>query len=277
MLLDLLRSVWHSVHGGDAPAADEYPVMRQMRAKRAHERAPLDAHREILFRDVRIGEHRLTDLVAQCLSDSNSVVPPAKALHRPLASFLLARYYLYALGIEGARAECGVFQGASALLLCRAARTKDAAHTGEGLHLIDSFAGLSEPVEVDSFSIPRSGGSAQRQRLPQGTFTATFEQARLSMKDFPGVAMHRGWIPEVFAQLPEGRWSFVHIDVDLYEPTYASLEYFYPRLSHGGVMICDDYGAPLFPGAYRAWNRFCDERQLPFAVLDTGQSVILKR
>ena len=47
--------------------------------------------------------------------------------------------------------------------------------------------------------------------------------------------------------------SFVHLDVDLYEPTRACLDYFLPRLSPGGFVICDDYGAPTFPGAARAW------------------------
>ena len=42
------------------------------------------------------------------------------------------------------------------------------------------------------------------------------------------------------------------------------------------MIVCDDYVAPLFPGAQRAWDRFCKQENLPFVVLDTGQSVILK-
>jgi O-methyltransferase len=80
----------------------------------------------------------------------------------------------------------------------------------------------------------------------------------------------------VFEQLPGRRWAFVHIDVDLYEPTLASLEYFHPLLCEGGVIVCDDYMAPLFPGAQRAWDRFCNSRGVPFIVPDTGQSVMLK-
>lgn len=100
--------------------------------------------------------------------------------------------------------------------------------------------------------------------------------ARQTLSDFPRLAFHQGWIPAVFNDLPEGRWSFVHLDLDLFEPTYASLDYFYPRLAPGGAIICDDYGAPLFPGAHRAWDRYCDEHDVPYVVLDTGQSVILK-
>jgi hypothetical protein len=42
------------------------------------------------------------------------------------------------------------------------------------------------------------------------------------------------------------------------------------------VIVCDDYGAPFFPGASRAWDRYCGEHDVPFVVLPTGQSVILK-
>lgn len=277
MLVSFLKSLFRGPGRNDALAPDEYPVARQERAKQAHTGAPLDAHLDILYRDLRIGEHRLTDLVAHSIAQSSTRIPPLKALRRPLASFFLARYYLHALGLPGGRAECGVFRGTSALILCRAARSRDPAHAGAGFHLIDSFEGLSEPGAADQFAVPEADGkAATRQSVPQGEFSGSIDAARAALKDFPQVAIHRGWIPGVFAELPESRWSFVHIDVDLYEPTYASLAYFHPRLVSGGVIICDDYGSAVFPGAYRAWNRYCDEHALAYVVLDTGQSVILK-
>jgi O-methyltransferase len=44
----------------------------------------------------------------------------------------------------------------------------------------------------------------------------------------------------------------------------------------GGVIVCDDYGAPTFPGARRAWERFFARHEAGFVVLPTGQSVFLK-
>jgi hypothetical protein len=276
MLLDLLKSLARGARERSL-AEDEYPVVRQQRIKHAHQRAPLDAHLDILYRELRVGGRGLNELTAQCTGQSGTEVLPLKALQRPLAFYFLARYYLHALSIAGARAECGVFQGASALVLCRAAQAVDPAHAGAGLHLVDSFAGLSAPGETDRFSLPGpEGQQPSRESLPEGTLSATLEEVRQALRDFPQVALHRGWIPQVFAQLPESRWSFVHIDVDLHDPTYACLDYFYPRLAAGGVIVCDDYGSAVFPGAHRAWDRYCDERALPFVVLGTGQSVILK-
>ena len=49
--------------------------------------------------------------------------------------------------------------------------------------------------------------------------------------DFPNVRICAGWIPQVFATLPDRDWAFVHLDLTLYEPTLAALEYFYPALT----------------------------------------------
>jgi hypothetical protein len=257
-------------------AEDEFPAQRLKRLKRAHARAPTADHLNILYRELRIGSIGLVELVDRCLAESESTSPPLKAFHRPLASYFLAQYLLHALDVEGQRAECGVASGISALLMCHTARTRDAAYAGSGLHLIDSFQGLSAPGTEDHYAISDAGGKVASTALPEGWLSVPIERTRAVLRAFPQVQFHRGWIPDAFASLPETHWSFVHIDVDLYEPTYASLEYFYPRLSRGGVIICDDYGAPLFPGAHRAWDTYCDERDVPYVVLDTGQSVILK-
>ena len=277
MLLSLLKSLARGRGRGDpAPAADN-AVQRMERLKAAHASAPTAAHADILFRDMRIGGHGLNDLVERCVAESRVVTPPLKALHRPLASYFLARYFLHALDLGGAQAECGVMKGTSALLLCRAAQTRDEGYRGAGLHLVDSFQGLSEPTPEDRFHVSGGDGSGQSgQAMPGGWLAAPIKSARATLKEFPQVQYHKGWVPKVFAGLPQTGWSFVHLDLDLYAPTLASLEYFYPRLVSGGVIVCDDYGAPLFPGAHRAWDAYCEEHALPYVVLDTGQSALLK-
>jgi hypothetical protein len=101
------------------------------------------------------------------------------------------------------------------------------------------------------------------------------ERVKSVFRDYPQVSISKGWIPQVFAGLTERKWSFVHIDVDLYEPTLGALEYFFPRLAKGGVIVNDDYASPDFPGGGRAWDGFCSDRHIPFVVLDTGQAVII--
>ena len=75
---------------------------------------------------------------------------------------------------------------------------------------------------------------------------------RSRLAEFPNISYYKGWIPERFREVESLRFSFVHVDVDLEQPTRDSLEFFYPRLSPGGVLLCDDYGSSLCPGATSA-------------------------
>jgi hypothetical protein len=72
-------------------------------------------------------------------------------------------------------------------------------------------------------------------------------------------------------------FSFVHIDVDMYEPTRDSIAFFYERTATGGVIICDDYGFSTCPGATRAIEEFMANQPEPIVRAPTGQAIIFKR
>ncbi len=176
-------------------------------------------------------------------------------------------------GIPGYTAEAGVFRGLSSYLICRYLQRELSTFSGETHFMIDSFEGLSQPVEKDGeFPVKRHG---------EGAFTHTsVETVKEALSDFSGVNIFKGWIPDVFAKLPEQNYRFVHIDVDVYEPTLASFRYFFPRLSTGGVMMCDDFGPWAnnnWPGCIRAVNEFANETGVVYAVLNTGNVMFIKR
>jgi O-methyltransferase len=56
--------------------------------------------------------------------------------------------------------------------------------------------------------------------------------------------LKEGYVPDTFAGLEDERFAWVLLDLDLHEPTVASLEFFYPRLSPGGYLIVHDYNSP---------------------------------
>jgi hypothetical protein len=68
----------------------------------------------------------------------------------------------------------------------------------------------------------------------------------------------QGRFPE---SIPSGlyalRFCLAHIDCDLYEPAKAGLEFFYPRLSPGGLLIMHDYANPYWDGMKRAVDEYC--------------------
>lgn len=178
--------------------------------------------------------------------------------------------------MEGAIAECGTFKGLGSFMFCHTLREADPGFDGSGFHIFDSFEGLSEPTAQDNIEDPRAGtqGSAY---MGAGSFQAGLDHVRCALREFPAIEFHKGWIPESLQGLPERSYRFVHIDVDLYEPTRGALEYFYPRLCEGGVIVCDDYAHLQWPGARRALDEYCDPKGIPVLCLTTGQGVIIKR
>ena len=95
-----------------------------------------------------------------------------------------------------------------------------------------------------------------------------------NLKEFAGITYHPGWIPASFTGLPVSSYRFVHVDVDLYDPTLDTLAYFYPRLAPGGLIVSDDYS---WPGARTAINEYCSEQGIKLQLSNFGQAVIRKR
>jgi O-methyltransferase len=178
--------------------------------------------------------------------------------------YLVRELVRFTRGVEGRLAECGVFEGATAYFIAGAAPDVD-------LHLFDSFAGLSAAGAEDE--VPAWG----RSYWSAGAMAAGEETARRVLQAFPNVHFHKGWIPERFPEVADRRFRFVHVDVDLYQPTLDSLEFFYPRLSDRGVVVLDDYGLATCPGAHRAVEEFMADKPEHVLHVPTGQGVIVRR
>jgi O-methyltransferase len=279
MLANLVADVFGQRRRDTTPSPGlEAPTLDRIRKLvAAAERAPIDTHLKILYSEVRVAGLPLLELTEEAMLRSNTWNPPAKSIHRRERTFTLAQYFLYSRRLPGAQIECGVFNGCSALACCLARRAADPAFTGAGFHLVDSFEGLSRPSAEDWFGIPTTGTVGAAPPLwPRDGFKSSIDDVRPVFTEFADIQIHKGWIPKVLEELPDERWSFVHIDVDLYEPTRACLEYFLPRLVTGGVIVCDDYGSLMFPGAARAWDELVISRGIPFVELPTGQSVLVQ-
>jgi hypothetical protein len=160
--------------------------------------------------------------------------------------------------VPGDTAECGVWTGGSSWFIC-----KHFEGTGRTHHGFDSFDGLSEPDERD--------GAYWR----PGDLSTSEAAARRTLQDF-SVALYEGWIPERFDEVAGRTFCFVHVDVDLYQPTRDSIEFFYPRLAPGGIMLFDDYGSRLCPGARRAVDEAMAEHPEPIVHVPTMQAFIVK-
>ena len=275
MLWQKLRAAFRPDGAQRPTSPTEYPLETEDALNRLHAAAPVDEHLRILFQDVTLGNESFVDVYKRCLARTGTPVTPFNIFHRFQSRRDLLQYFFSTLDLPGARAECGTYRGATALLLAYAWRSRQPAFKGGDLHMIDSFAGTSASGEHDLIPVRDADGSMRREAFfPVAKADISPDLVRGFFSEFPAVSICAGWIPQVFSTLPERDWAFVHLDVTLYDPTLAALEYFYPRLNAGGVIICD--GSIFCPGAKKAWDEFCARRQLPFVVLGNRESILIK-
>ncbi len=144
------------------------------------------------------------------------------------------------------------------------------------LHIFDSFeGGLSDKTSQDANA--RINMSEQQIEHERQIFSSTEKEVRDNLSSFSFVEYHSGWIPERFPDVSQEQFCFVHVDVDLYEPTRDSLQFFWERLVDGGVIVIDDYGYTQFPGARKAVNNFLSNNHVSlFLDSPTGGCFIQK-
>jgi O-methyltransferase len=185
----------------------------------------------------------------------------AHTLVSPERAWMLLHLMRHALALPGDFAEFGVFRGGTALLAAGVLR--DARET-RALHLFDSFAGMPVTSAGEPFA--------------QGDFGQTSEAAVRALVTPTGanVKFHAGFIPDTFKGLEIPRLAFAHVDVDLYQSVLDSIEFVYPRLVPGGILVFDDYGFPSCTRAREATNlAFAGRREKPI-YLPTGQALVIK-
>lgn len=170
---------------------------------------------------------------------------------------------------SGEVCELGCWRGLSAYQIADHIRSLKKNIT---FNIFDSFEGLSEYEKID---IPENNQDDLDKRRKQ--FACSLDIVKENLKDFPFIKYFKGWIPERFNEVKDRKFSFVHIDVDLYQPIYDSFQFFYPRLVENGVMVFDDYGYVQFPGAKKAVDECLAMHNNNFFLpLPSGQAFLIK-
>ena len=72
--------------------------------------------------------------------------------------------------------------------------------------------------------------------------------------------MASGEVRELRKKNPKLKISLLHLDLDVYKPTYYALINLYNRVSSCGLILIDDYN--LVSGATKAVDHFIKEKKL---------------
>jgi O-methyltransferase len=179
----------------------------------------------------------------------------------PDRAWILYTLSQQAMKLSGSVLEAGVYRGGTAMLL---KNVIEQSGTNKTLRLFDTFAGMPETHAAKDYH-------------QAGDFADTSLQGVMArVGDAPHIKYHQGFLPATFAGLEDERFSFVHIDLDIYQSVLDAVEFAYPRMTPGGFIVFDDYGFASCPGAREAVDSyFADKPERPL-VLPTGQAVICK-
>ena len=141
--------------------------------------------------------------------------------------------------VPGDVIETGVWRGGSCILM----RAVLKAHgcTDRTVWVADSFQGLPPP-NVERYPQDRGLDLSQEKFL-----AVSLQQVQANFRKYglldDRVRFLEGWFKDTLPAAPIERLAVMRLDGDLYESTTDALTHLYPKLSVGGYVIIDDYGA----------------------------------
>lgn len=142
-------------------------------------------------------------------------------------------------GVPGDLIETGVWRGGATILMrgiLKAYGVKDRC-----VWVADSFEGLPPP---DTEKYPADSKDIHHTFKP---LAVSAEEVRANFEAYglldDQVCFLKGWFKDTLPAAPIQQLAVVRLDGDMYESTMDGLTHLYPKLSAGGYLIVDDYGA----------------------------------
>jgi O-methyltransferase len=190
----------------------------------------------------------LSDAIASIRHERELMIRVDEAANLALAARAASK-------LPGDFAELGVYQGASAKLICQMKGERT-------LHLFDTFEGLPAPGPFDP------------PEFVEGGFRCSQESVSQYLSDYANVQFHPGVFPGTAARVADRRFAFVNLDVDLYESTYQALEFFYPRMVTSGIILSHDYAGAK--GVRKAFDEFFESKEEVVMPLLGNQCMVIR-
>ncbi|MGQ9662568.1 MAG: TylF/MycF/NovP-related O-methyltransferase [Kiritimatiellia bacterium] len=183
-----------------------------------------------------------------------------------LFALIEAVRYVIRAGIAGAIVECGVWRGGS--MMAAALTLRRLGSEDRDLYLFDTYEGMSEPTAEDiSWDGLIATEEFKRRKRSPGSSSwcyASIAEVRenLLSTGYNEVHLHvvKGRVEETIPREAPTEIAVLRLDTDWFESTRHALEHLYPRLSHGGVLIIDDYG--YWRGCRKAVDEYFRTRQV---------------
>jgi len=146
--------------------------------------------------------------------------------------------------VDGDVIEFGSYQGHSGLIMAEYVKKMN---LNKKVYLCDTFSGFpSEPLGIDDFWNNTHRG-------------CDYSGVDELFKPYDFVHLVKGDFTKTVPKLDCDKLCLAMIDCDSYRGTKFAANHVWPKLSKGGMMVCEDYGHHVLLGAGMAMDEFYEE------------------
>jgi hypothetical protein len=182
-----------------------------------------------------------------------------KYVRRQRLTRLLAQYEIFKqiLDVKGSIIECGVHHGFGLMAWAQLSAVLEPVNLTRRIYGFDTFSGFSSIHEKDQSKFTHfETGAFYSDSYDELTELIRIYDSNRFLGHIPKVELIKGdavkTIPEFIENNKHLVVSLLFLDFDLYEPTKAAIENFFPRMPKGAVIAFDELDNPLWPGETRA-------------------------
>lgn len=166
--------------------------------------------------------------------------------------------------LNGALIEVGVWRGGSGALIAKKAKLSG---IKDNIYLCDTFTGVVKAGGRDSSYKGGEHADASKETVKEVIHKLDIDSTKILMGVFP---------EETSNLVSDKTFRFCHVDVDVYQSTKDIVEWLWPKLVVGGIVIFDDYGFQVCNGVTSFVNEMRDKRDRLVIHNLNGHAIIIK-
>jgi hypothetical protein len=165
--------------------------------------------------------------------------------------------------LEGDFVECGVDRAFLSSCIIQAVHFEKM--TERNFFLFDTYCGLVDELVTE-----------HDKAAYYNEYTDVYAFVRNAFADYPNVHVIRGVVPDVLPTVDIERVAYLSIDMNCRAPEVAAVEYFWPKLVRGGIILFDDYGFSGHEAQKEGADQFAQSVGTKVLSLPTGQGLLIK-
>ena len=161
--------------------------------------------------------------------------------------------------------ECGVEWGYTSFFALKTLTNNDKKINSFSMHLYDAWQNMREEELLES--------EYWHLNLYKNLDIESTKKNLVEFKE--NLIFHQGYIPDSLTKKPDPPdvIFYLHIDLNSAKPTEHALEFFYPRLVVGGVILFDDYGWDAYEDTKNTIEDFFKDKPGLLMKIPTGQAI----